>query len=252
MKNNAVKKVKMPDGKYVTVDRDMSYEKWRETYRSDHIVKDDIDFARHEKVNLTKDISFTAVRNGNVKYEIWHEQGLYDANKLGKKLDETLSIINDTYDDISIPKVIVTKTETLMSNIAGYDHTSDTLYINENSFDSRWLRNLLKGRFAANNFEEAILHELGHKAHWDSVKSFYKRYKKQYNSLKEAKKALEEDCREIFENMIDEQLVQYLSPYGREKYKENEPFAEWFLRYYRDGTCGHDELDTKMKEVFDL
>ena len=246
------KKIKMPDGKYITVDRNMAYEKWRETYRSDHTINDDIDFARREKVHLPNGTSFTAVRNVKVKHEIWHEQGLYNANKLDKKLDETLGLIAKKYKDIVIPKVIVTKAETLDNGIAGYDHATDVLYINENSFNSRWLRNLLEGRFSANNLEESLLHELGHKAHWDSVQRVYKRYEKQYNSLIEAKEDLEKEVKSLLLKMSDEQLLQYLSPYGRKNLEKNEPYAEWFLRFRRDGTCGNDELDKKMKEVFGL
>ena len=87
--------------------------------------------------------------------------------------------------------------------------------------------------------------------HWKAVEKFYKRHAKRYNSLIEAKEDLEKDILTALSKTSQEELVNVLSEYASSNWRtSNEPYAEWFTLFIRDGGTQSARLDKLFKEVF--
>lgn len=56
-----------------------------------------------------------------------------------------------------------------LQGIAAYDHTSNTLYVNEKLTNASYLEAQLNGYFVAENEVDVIKHEMFHKRHWDYI-----------------------------------------------------------------------------------
>ncbi|MFM9413327.1 hypothetical protein ACKQTC_02990, partial [Peptococcus simiae] len=85
---------------------------------------------------------------------------------------------------------------------------------------------------------------------WKAVEKFYKRHAKGYNSLIEAKEDLEKDILLALSKASQEELVNVLSEYASSNWRTNEPYAEWFTLFIRDGGTQSARLDKLFKEVF--
>ncbi len=79
--------------------------------------------------------------------------------------------VQKQYGDID--EIVVVKNNVL-GGIAGYDHTTNKLYLSEELGDAKTFRKIVDAkRFPAKNLEDVIEHELGgHKKHWDSIKQY--------------------------------------------------------------------------------
>lgn len=113
-----------------------------------------------------------------------------------KKIRDTVTNVQGAFeglDGYQKPRVVFLK-KSRLAGYAGYDHKQDVLFISDMLHSEKAFRETLSDNyFAAKTIKDTLIHELTHKQHWDSVKSFYKSNKKRYTNLKEAKQALEAD-----------------------------------------------------------
>ena len=112
----------------------------------------------------------------NSRYQMYADADVDRKNKAVRLTEKTLSAIQpELPEDFQIPKVAVVdfRQHHLNPNaIAGYDKTTDTMYMNSIYDSSEKILeyvNLIPGQFANNTEYAPILHELGHKFYEDCI-----------------------------------------------------------------------------------
>lgn len=73
----------------------------------------------------------------------------------------------------TVDEIVILKNSSL-GGIAAYDHAENILYLSEELGNTKTFNKIVNSKkFPATNLDEVLEHELGgHKAHWDSIKSF--------------------------------------------------------------------------------
>lgn len=197
----------------------------------------------------TVSVSAKFVRKTKEKHNIWVQDKLHDGSKLAHQVDKELRYIEQKYGLKDLPLFMLTDNKFLRGKIGGYHKTDKAIYLSENlirNFDPELVKHT-----AAKSLNDVILHEIGHYYHWEAVEKFYKRHAKRYNSLIEAKEDLEKDILTALSKASQEELVNVLSEYASNNWQtSNEPYAEWFTLFIRDGGTQSARLDKLFKEVF--
>lgn len=163
-------------------------------------------------------------------------------------MDKELRYIEREYGLKDLLTLMITDNNFLKGNIGGYHKADKVIYLPErliNHFEPEFVKHT-----TAKSLNDVILHELGHYYHWKAVEKFYKQNKKRYNSLIEAKEDLEKDILTALSKASQEELVNVLSEYASSNWQTNEPYAEWFTLFIRDGGTQSDRLDELFAEVF--
>lgn len=167
-----------------------------------HGVKRNFTPSNYELMSKSKtfDVGNSQIRVHPVKnqdYNIW-------AKKNSQQSRGTIQLLNENLPNLSgyeLPEIVVADEKTLRTKndglgLAGYDHLSDTLFIsNTLNPTEKVARTLNDGYFAANSFEDILVHELIHKKHWDTVKFVYNNSPKKYNHAEEVKHLIDEPLR---------------------------------------------------------
>lgn len=131
------------------------------------------------KVDGTENI-FTETNSKDARQTIHCLKG--QIGDIGKKLS-------------SVKEIIISKPESF-PGIAGYDHASGRLFVSEKITNEDFLKELTEsGRFPAETTADILLHELTHKDHWDAAERFYRTNPGKYDTVKSAKKAMEQELR---------------------------------------------------------
>lgn len=240
------------DGKtYLTEAR--TYKEWSQGQKE--LVAQDIDPMKAEKrtvifiengVKVSTSAKF--VRKTAEKHNIWAQDKLHNSNKLAHRVGEELQYIEREYGLKDLPPIMLAEKSFLRGNLGGYHRAGKSIYLLENmvrDFDLKRVKHT-----TAKSLNDLILHEIGHYYHWKAVEKFYKQNKKRYNSLIEAKKALEKDILLMLSKSSRDKINDALSKYAADNWESNEPYAEWFVKLYRDAGTGNKELDKLFREVF--
>lgn len=153
-----------------------------------------------------------------------------------KRYRDTVTTLNRIFDEMKredLPPVVVVDEKKLgEKSYAGYNRSSDVLYVSTLLGQEERLEKRVKGNyFAAKDAKGVIVHELAHKAHWDAVKRLQKQSPKRYNSIEKAKKAFDEPIRKHIATQLasDPMYLVKLSRNANEGYKRgpiNEVIAE--------------------------
>ncbi len=168
------------------------------------------------------------------------------SQKVANDVNEIVNV-QKQYGDID--EIVVVKNNVL-GGIAGYDHTTNKLYLSEELGDAKTFRKIVDvKRFPAKNLEDVIEHELGgHKKHWDSIKQYSE---EKGISADRAKENLENELRKYvdFQLAYDRHYIQNIvSENAHEQFfydKElNELIADAKVRI-KQGTL----TDEKLKEL---
>lgn len=176
-------------GKTELVPADMSYDEWYDKYvakdkgKSYNQGMSSIDLmAKQQSFVVGNDIRVNAKKLSGTEFDFWTQNN-------GKKIRDTVANVQEAFrqlPDYSKPTVVFLK-KSKLPGLAGYDYKQDILFISDALSSEKEFKNILSdGFFAAKDIEEAIVHELTHKQHWDSAKAFYKANKKRYNSIEQA------------------------------------------------------------------
>lgn len=142
--------------------------------------------AKTQHFNVGNKIRVSAKKVTNSDYDIWVQDRT-------KRIRDTVFLLEKYLKELSeykLPKIVVVKQKKIQG-LAGYNQHNDVLFISDVLNSEKDIEKMLMGDyFAAENFKDILKHELTHKKHWDSAKSFYKRNKKSYNNLESAMKEL--------------------------------------------------------------
>lgn len=176
-------------GKTEYVPADMTYKEWYNKY----VAKDgekvynqgmsSIDLmAKQRSFVVGDDIRVNTKKLSGTEYDFWTQDS-------SKKIRDTVVNVQEVFrqlPDYSKPTVVFLK-KSRLPGLAGYDYKQDILFISDALSSEKEFKEILSdGFFAAKGIEDAIVHELTHKQHWDSAKAFYKANKKRYNSIEQA------------------------------------------------------------------
>lgn len=176
-------------GKTELVPADMTYKEWYSKY----VAKDgekvynqgmsSIDLmAKQRSFVVGDDIRVNTKKLSGTEYDFWTQDS-------SKKIRDTVVNVQEVFrqlPDYSKPTVVFLK-KSRLPGLAGYDYKQDILFISDALSSEKEFKEILSdGFFAAKGIEDAIVHELTHKQHWDSAKAFYKANKKRYNSIEQA------------------------------------------------------------------
>lgn len=191
-------------------------------------------------------VSAKKVRGTN--YDFWAQDNT-------KKIRDTMSVVEDNLNKLSgynIPRIVFVK-KSRLPGWAGYDYKQDVLFISDSlNSESAASEMLLDNYFASTNLKEILVHELTHKKHWDTAKTFYKNNKKRYNTLEQAKEAMDSP---VISYIKTQQAVDYNYLYNISEYadisslegKYNEVIAEVMTAGER---LADKSLIDKIKEEF--
>ena len=145
--------------------------------------------AKQRSFVVGDDIRVNTKKLSGTEYDFWTQDS-------SKKIRDTVANVQEVFlqlPDYSKPTVVFLK-KSKLPGLAGYDYKQDILFISDALSSEKEFKEILSdGFFAAKDIKDAIVHELTHKQHWDSAKSFYKANKKRYNSLEEAMAYLNRD-----------------------------------------------------------
>lgn len=122
------------------------------------------------------------------RYDFWIQEPT-------KKIRDTVDLLDDVLQSLAshfkIPRILVLK-QSKLKGWAGCDQVQDILFISDILHSREAAQDiLLDNYFSSKTIDDILVHELTHKRHWDSAKAFYKQHHKTYNSLEEAKNALD-------------------------------------------------------------
>lgn len=138
--------------------------------------------AKQRSFVVGDDIRVNAKKLSGTEFDFWVQDRT-------KKIRDAVANVQEVFrelPDYSKPTVVFLKKSEL-PGLAGYDYKQDILFVSDTFNSEKEFKNILSdGFFAAKDIEEAIVHELTHKQHWDSAKAFYKANKKRYNSIEQA------------------------------------------------------------------
>ncbi|MFR1717849.1 MAG: phage minor capsid protein [Ruminococcus callidus] len=131
-----------------------------------------------DQATLTSgNIHMNVKKVANSRYQMYADADADRKNKAVRLTEKTLSAIQpELPEGFQIPKVAVVDFQKHRLNpnaIAGYDKTTDTMYMNSIYDSSEKILeyvNLIPGQFANNTEYAPILHELGHKFYEDCIK----------------------------------------------------------------------------------
>lgn len=129
----------------------------------------------------------------------------------------------------TVKEIIVSKPETF-PGIAGYDHVSGRLFVNEKITNEEFLRRLIEsGDFPARSASDILLHELTHKDHWEAAERFYRTNPGKYGTIKAAKKEMEQELRSyVMRQKVSDPLYIYhtISKNAGEGFEESSEINE--------------------------
>lgn len=189
------------------------------------------------------------VRKTNVKHNIWAKDKLESSNALAHKVDVELKRIEKQYGLKKFPPIMIADEKFLgKGHVGGYESDDKVLYLLGDRI--RDFRVAAVKNTVVRSFNDAILHELGHYYHWDAVELFYNKHKKLYNNRTEAKEVMEKEVWSFLNKSSKERLTNLFGEYASTNWDTNEPYAEWFVLYHRDGGTGDKLVDELFKEVF--
>lgn len=192
-----------------------------------------------ESVLKMNSLSFKVKKVVNSNFDMWASTEATNKNKAIRLYEKKINEIQKTLpEDFKLPKVMVIDFESNGINknaIAGYNRCINTMFINSKyDTDKKILKylNSSKGYFANTSPNAHVLHELGHKYHYDIVETIANNKNVEYNMAKE-----------IFEEPINQYIInnskvpndiiaREISSYAFKKYKGinrvNEIMAEFF------------------------
>lgn len=199
-----------------------------------------------DKININLvNIKMEFKRVKNSKYNMLADIDATTKNKAVRLYEKKLRKIQYSLPKgFEMPDVAIINFEKVGLNpnaIAGYNRDTNIMFIN-NKYDTekkidKYL-NKNKGYFASTNSDSHILHELGHKYHYDIIEKIAKTNRLEYNKAKEV---FEEPISEYILNnskLPNQVIEKEISIYAYEKYKGvnrmNEVMAEYFTIRNKD------------------
>lgn len=178
------------------------------------------------------------------KFEIWREND----DKRSRRITD-LIIRSCKGEDFFVPKLVVVNSKYLKV-IAAYDHEKDIIYLNKDFYSLEVVKQHLKSNyFVADNFKGVLLHEYGHKLHWDAIKNFYKQNKKKYNNIKEAKMFLDSRLESYLNRQYPGYIRKEISSYAEDAFLQSHSINEVIAEYIAKGNINDKSISFYIKEI---
>ena len=191
------------------------------------------------------------------EHDIWTEDNSRETRRTAKVIDDLVRSAKELMPTgASVPRiVIVTKDRLGKGRYGGYDYKTDTIYY-PNAYESiESIRRILEsGYFGGTSPETLVLHETGHKDHWDQARRLYKENPKKYNSLEDAKHYLDDARRYALSQKVYEDpsfIIRNVSVNAHNGLERkgtiNEFQADYYVRKCQDNTP--DELRNFLEGI---
>ena len=116
------------------------------------------------------------------KVQQYLESKIYIVN-YSKATQNVIKYVVDNLEDLeenygAVDKIAVLK-QSQMFGVGGFDRKENIIYLSSELGDKKKIKELLKENyFAANNLEDAVIHEFAHKKHRKAIKDLYENSKK--------------------------------------------------------------------------
>lgn len=170
-------------------------------------------------------------RVSNSKFNMWTDIDATKKNKAVRLYEKKInSIIKILPEGLDLPKFSIIDFEKVGLNrkaIGGYRRELDTIFINSKyDTDAKILKYLKhnEGYFASVEPNSPLLHELGHKYHYDLADKIAKKYNIGYNEAKERfDKSIEEYIRNK-DHIISRHINNNISGYAADEFEKNKIF----------------------------
>ena len=138
--------------------------------------------AKQRSFVVGDDIRVNAKELSGTEFDFWTQDRT-------KKIRDAVANVQEAFHqlpDFSKPTVVFLK-KSRLPGLAGYDYKQDVLFVSDAFNSEKEFKDILAdGFFASKDIKDAIIHELTHKQHWDSAKTFYNANKNRYNSIEQA------------------------------------------------------------------
>lgn len=133
------------------------------------------------------------------EHDIWSEDNSSATRRTAKVIDNLVKEAKGKMPEGStVPRIVILNKDRIgKGRYGGYDHSTDIIYYPNNYETVNSIRKILEsGYFGGTSPETIVLHETGHKDHWDQARRLYKNNPKKYNSVEDAKHYLDDRRRE--------------------------------------------------------
>lgn len=150
-------------------------------------------------------------------YNIWVEGK-------SKNYRDCVALLNQVlkeFDPKVVPPIIIVS-DTKLGNgaISSYNHVEDVIYFSNYYHTQDRINEIIRdSSFVSTSLKNILLHELGHKMHWDAIKRFYKANESKYNNINEAKLKMDEEVNKYIARQESLYLYSTLSMYASTSYK---------------------------------
>ena len=164
----------------------------------------------------------------NSKFELYTDIDSTKDNKAIGLYEKKLNkIMNQLPKEFTLPnKILVTDFDKRKFGdaIGGYDVSTDILYLNSNYDSNKKIINYLNknpGWFASDNDTAVLLHELGHKYHYDIANKIAEKNNISYNEAKERFDNSIENYILTKDNLVDRYIENNVSGYAEDGFSKN-------------------------------
>ena len=172
------------------------------------------------------------------EHDIWTEDNSRETRRTAKVIDDLVRSAKELMPiGASVPRIVIVAKDRLgKGRYGGYDYKTDTIYY-PNAYESiESIRRILEsGYFGGTSPETLVLHETGHKDHWDQARRLYKENPKKYNSLEDAKHYLDDARRyALSRKLYDDPLfiVRNVSENAYDGLERNSTINEYQADYF--------------------
>lgn len=184
---------------------------------------------------------------------------IYIAN-YSKATQNVIKYVVDNLEDLeenygTVDKIAVLK-QSQMVGLGGFDREENIIYLSSELGDKKKIKELLKGDyFAANNLEDAVIHEFAHKKHRQAIKDLYENSEKGYNNIREAEEDFNRPIREFIKRQLeyDPMYMNRISRNAKEAYDLGNVFeyiSELFVNKHNGNIQSAENV--LLKDVFKI
>lgn len=131
-------------------------------------------------------------------HEIWTESNDRASRRTAQVIDDIVATAKAKMPQNAIvPRIVIVNDKRFSDRqYGGYDYKTDTIYFPNRYENKEAIIDFLKtGYFGGTSEDTLVLHEVGHKEHWDQAKRLYNGNPKRYNTIEDAKHSLDESRR---------------------------------------------------------